>query len=80
MSCFPTITPGENMPQLPKGDVLYVIRTGMPDLINRQVRIVGPGRTDQMVEVECFGDWTFPHGLTRANVAMANLSYTPKAV
>lgn len=68
------------MSQYSKGDTLYVIRSGMPDLINRQVLVIGPGRTDQMAEVECIGGWTFPHGLTRANVAEANLSYSPKAV
>lgn len=62
------------------GETLYVVRTGMPDLINRQVLVLGAGRTGQMVEVECVGDWTFPHGFTRANVSEANLSYTPKAV
>lgn len=69
-----------DMNQFAKGDTPYVVRSGMPDLINRQVTVIGPGRTDQMVEVQCLGDWTFPHGLTRANVAEANLSYTPKAV
>ena len=68
------------MSQYAKGDTLYVVRSGMRELINRQVLVIGPGRTEQMVEVESIGGWTFPHGLTSANVAEANLSYSPKAV
>jgi hypothetical protein len=56
------------------GETLYVVRTGEPDLINRQVIVVGEGRQDGMAEVECVGDWVFPHGQTRANVSEANLS------
>ncbi|CAD6548695.1 hypothetical protein LMG28727_04877 [Paraburkholderia kirstenboschensis] len=67
------------MSQYAQGETLYVVRSGMPDLINRQVLVVGNGRDDRMTEVECIGDWSFPHGEKRAQVAEANLSRIRKA-
>lgn len=62
------------------GETLYVVRTGMPDLINRQVKVIGVGRTDSMAEVEVIGDWAFPHGEKIAHVSESNLSRTRKQV
>lgn len=67
------------MSQYAQGETLYVVRSGMPDLINRQVLVVGTSRNELLTEVECIGDWEFPHGQKRAQVAEANLSRTRKA-
>jgi len=62
------------MSQYEKGETLYVVRSGMPDLINRQVVVTGEGQLPGTLAVTCVGDWVFPHGLKNANVAEANLS------
>jgi hypothetical protein len=59
------------------GETLYVVRSGMPDLINRQVTVVGDGRQAGMVDVQCVGDWTLPHGEQRAHVSESNLDRRP---
>lgn len=60
------------------GDMVYIVRSGMRDYINRQVAVHGPGSKPNSWDVEAVGGWTFPHGKSRADVQDAYLSQTRK--
>lgn len=54
----------------------YIVRSGMPEYINRTVTVLGGN--DGTWTVQAGDGWAFPNGLTVVNVPDTHLNATPR--
>lgn len=66
------------MNQFNPGDRVYIVRSGMPEYINRMVTVLAPVSADGRWSVEAGEGWAFPNGLTVIEVNDSYLNATPR--
>jgi hypothetical protein len=60
------------------GDTAYIVRSGMPEYINRTVTVLGVGEGKETWKVQAPDDWAFPNGLRVVDLSDTHLSARPK--